>query len=414
MLWLALACTPVDTDSIAQYDALFPDDVCSPEVTVPGPVGAAVVPADRDAPVYGDLPAPFQVRLGLPTSDPSTSRSFTWRTDRETLVSTVEIQGPSGYVGTFAGASFLFDRGDARIHEVHACGLAPGAAYRYRVGGPQAFSTWHEMSTPPSPSTSDSFRFAVVGDCRDHPEVWGMLARAMDQANPDFILFTGDAVSSGSNLSDWDAFFNAAGEQLARRPLLFAHGNHEFLAPDYFAEVSMPGNEQWYDVRWRNAHFVALNDTVVDDADMTTTEPAFMDAAFGGDDPMVWRVTFHHQDLYAITQAHASDLPLRAAWAPVLDRNHVAFDFEGHNHAYERTSPIKADALAPDGKGTTYVVAGGGGAPLYYESVPDQWYANQRHVIHSWVMVDVTPETVTLSAFDVHGRLLDTTTVQHP
>jgi hypothetical protein len=414
MVVLALACAPIDTDSKVASDDLFPDGVCSPEVTVPVPAGADPVRADPDSPVYGDLPAPFQVRLGLSSNDPSTALSFTWRTDRDTLASVVEMQGPDGKMTRFPGASFLFSRGEARIHEVHACGLVPDSRYQYRVGGEQSFSTWKTIETPPSPSTSATFRFAVIGDTRTHPEVWGELSRAIDEADPDVILFTGDAVESGGDLADWDAFFNASGDLLSRRLLLFSHGNHEFLAPDYFAQIAMPGNEQWFDVRWKNLHFVALNDTVMDEDDVLVTQPVFMDTVFAADDADIWRVTFHHQDLYSITAAHESDLTLRHTWGPAFDRNHVAFDFEGHNHVYERTLPIKADALAADGRGTTYVVAGGGGAPLYGEAVSDQWFAFQRHVIHSWVLVDVTDESLTISAHDIYGRTLDVGTIAHP
>lgn len=45
----------------------------------------------------------------------------------------------------------------------------------------------------------------------------------------------------------------------------------------------------------------------------------------------------------------------------------------GHEHNYERISPIKNEKV--DQKGVVYVITGGGGAPLYEKKMDNSWSA---------------------------------------
>jgi hypothetical protein len=72
---------------------------------------------------------------------------------------------------------------------------------------------------------------------------------------------------------------------------------------------------------------------------------------------------------------HASDGGVRAAWGPLFDRYQVDLVLQGHNHAFERTDPIRAGAptraaednaiVYPETDGTVYYTVGSAGRPRY-------------------------------------------------
>ena len=185
----------------------------------------------------------------------------------------------------------------------------------------------------------------------------------MDSYDPDFIVFTGDMIDFGTQQAEWDGWFEAAGDILARKALVAAHGNHEFLAGQYFAQFSLPNNEQWYHVRYGDLELAVLNDTVADSDDVDVKQVAYLNEVFGASDAP-WKAAAHHQALYSTSGTHASNLEGRAAWAPVFDTWGLQLVFAGHNHVYERSVPIRADAEAAEGEGTVYLVSGGAGAGI--------------------------------------------------
>ncbi|MEL6346639.1 MAG: FN3 domain-containing metallophosphoesterase family protein [Myxococcota bacterium] len=248
-------------------------NACDPQVLVPAVLiaGDDSIPADAHADTYGSAPAPVHIRYQWPDKDPSNSAAFLWATDVDTLASIVEI-GPADTFPDGAdrveGYSFLFGTGevgagDHRTHEVRLCGtLEPNTTYSYRVGGEDSWSKTFTFTTPGKPGTFDTFRVAIAGDSRGAYATWETIINKMDAFEPDFIMFSGDMVELGPNQHEWDAWFDASGEILARTPVLAAHGNHEFLAQNYFAQFAFPNNEQWYSVRYGDLLLLSLNDTV--------------------------------------------------------------------------------------------------------------------------------------------------------
>ncbi|MEI8255576.1 MAG: hypothetical protein WCJ30_07880, partial [Deltaproteobacteria bacterium] len=63
----------------------------------------------------------------------------------------------------------------------------------------------------------------------------------------------------------------------------------------------------------------------------------------------------------------ADTLQIRAAWPPVYEQHHVDMVFNGHDHDFEVTHPLRGDGtVAPTGTpGTVYFTAAGAGAQLY-------------------------------------------------
>lgn len=369
---------------------------CNADITVPEGLLSAddPVPATPHEETYGPEPDPFHVHLGLPDSDPSTSVSMLWRTDVDTLASVVEVGPAEGFpegASRVAGASFLFGGGEVgsgsyRVHEVRLCGLlSPDTTYSYRVGGEGGWSETHTFSTAPSPGTAGSYRVAFAGDSRGAYATWQSLLAAMDAEEPDLIVFSGDMVELGSIQAEWDAWFDASGDVLARRLLLAAHGNHEFLAQHYFAQLGLPGNEEWFAVQYGDLLLLTLNDTVRRSEDLAT-QAAWLEAQLGASEAR-WKIANHHRAAYSTCTNHGSNLDVREAWGPAFEAGGVDLVVAGHNHIYERSQPVADGAVQEPGEGVVYVVSGGAGAPLYTGFEPD-WYSAVAEPTEHYVIGD--------------------------
>lgn len=382
----------------------LPDD-CDPVVTRPG----STAPADAHQDVFGADPTPFAVHLSLPGSDASVSGAFLWRTDVDTLASVVELGPVGGAVDRLTGASFRYggvSDDEARIHELKLCRtLAPGTRYQYRVGGDGAFSPWYEFSTPRADARS--VRVAFAGDSRGSYLQWSLLLQGMATTSPDLLLFAGDLVNLGTNQVEWDLWFRAGEEVLPRTLLVPAHGNHEFLATQWFAQWALPGNELWFQVRYGPLHLVVLNDTAT--SDEIAEQATYVEEVLGASDA-TWKVVLHHQSAYASCSRHGSNLTLRDQWTPAFERAGVDFVIGGHNHVYERSYPLLAGVPVDAGPGITYLVTGGAGAPLYptFDDEPFTAVALARE--HA-VVVDLGPDEARFEVRDATGALLDAFTL---
>jgi hypothetical protein len=392
--------------------------------------------------------APEHLHLGWGGS-PASGVAVSWTTDAATKVSEVlygsdaqavaAATGPTAEVKRATGHHLLLGSaqlgGDAvRVHEVHLCGLASSTSYHYKAGGAGAWSDAHRFVTGPAPGTSARFKFAVLGDGRDGPEIWARLEQAVARQGVSFQLYGGDAVNKGSSLRDWSQFFEASsgdfrvGDLLATTPIMVVNGNHEALAPAFVAQFVAPGEQspgeqaagkEWYSFDYGQAHFVGLNDRPLATA-LAASEREWLEADLGRVDrsKTPWIFVVHHTPLYSCGK-HGSNLPLRAAWQPIFDRYRVDVVLAGHDHGYERSKPIRGldgsdGKLAPAGpnavpldeSGTVYVVTAGAGAPLYpvHEGCA---HTERIESVNHYVLVELDGRTLRYAAYRLDGSLLD-------
>ena len=350
-------------------------------ITVPGCGYAVTTPVGAEAPaagtpVFGSDPTPRLIHLSLAT-DPTTSMVVSWRTmDETTEATTIKFGEGTALDQTAEGITFAYQDGFnskdlAREHEVHLCGLKPDTQYSYQVGGTDGsgaahFSPTYTFRTAPDVGADPSAQvvIAIVGDCRGAYDEWGKIVTQVMSRAPDLILFTGDMVELGQVQANWDAYFEAAQPLFASVPMISAMGNHESDAVDYFTQLALPGDEQDFSLDYGHAHIVVLNDSPTDPADITGKAATFLSSDLASHTAATWKLVMHHRALYS-SSTHGSQADVQAAWGPVYDQYAVDFVFNGHDHDYERSKPLKAGVAQTDGSGPVYVVQGGAGADLY-------------------------------------------------
>ncbi len=350
--------------------------------------------------------------VGRPTPSGAT---IGWRTGVATLGS-VEW-GPDASYG------FVLDEpAPARDHALRIEGLPPATTVHYRIlldglpaGGDHAFRT------PPYDPTAPA-RFAVLGDAGTGcQEEFDAIATITAQS-PDFVLHTGDvAYGSGTSGEVKLHFLIPFEDVLDRTPVFPTLGNHDVKTEGGFTLLNalvlptnpVDGTSRFYSFDWGPCHVACLESN--SDLSPTSAQRAWLDADLGATSAR-WKFVFFHHPVYS-SSSHGSTPGLAASLGPVFDAHHVDVVFNGHDHDYERTFPMLADAPTdvvsdPDyanPAGTVHVVTGGGGGSLYPAGT-SSFTAFSESVLHV-VRVDVTVSTLALTGLRFDGTVLDAMTI---
>jgi predicted phosphodiesterase len=244
--------------------------------------------------------------------------------------------------------------------------LERGTGYRYRVEieaspGDTAASAAVRFETLPAPPAP--LRFAVYGDMRypghqAHRAVIESLAREA----PALVINTGDLTDVGSEESNWQRYFDVTAPLGAIAPVIPVLGNHDAarggagaLKTWQLFDMPQPAPPFYTSFDLGGVHFIALDtndgggaqrDWLEDDLARARRHHARAVFAFCHEPP--WSHGLHGDSHRMVRD-----------YAPLLVAGHVDVLFCGHDHIYERGA-----GPTPKGK-LTYIVTGGGGAPLY-------------------------------------------------
>lgn len=291
------------------------------------------------------------------------------------------------------GQNALVSRTGNLQERVQLSGLKPYTRYYYRVlgqdGEPIASASFKTLAGPEHGKIS----FVAWGDNRTNHGIHGQLANLIAGARPDFVLNVGDLVESGRRQADWDTFFVLERELLARAPLFSAIGNHEEDSPLYFSLFSLPGNERWYSFDSGPAHLVAL-DVVFSDFGPGSPQYAWLEKDLAETD-RPWKVVFLHYPPYSFTPFRGGVDSVKQALTPLFEKYDVQLVFSGHNHHYQRNVV----------NGVTYVVTGGGGAPLHPVST-SRWTAYGEET-YQFVKLSIDNGILEASSVRLNGTEFD-------
>lgn len=197
--------------------------------------------------------SPKDIAMSL-YGDAKTTRSFAWYTSNEIpdnapaniLDSIVEVVPADQDFNSAAAMRFVGDPKDTQIlknlnfgsttgsfisHKAIATGLAPGTAYKYRVGSDGNWSQTGRFTT--EGNTENEYDFLYMTDSQgantEDYRVWAnSLKNALDDY-PDarFLVMPGDLVDAGANEGQWSDYFGQPQDLLMNLPLMATIGNHE-------------------------------------------------------------------------------------------------------------------------------------------------------------------------------------------
>jgi predicted MPP superfamily phosphohydrolase len=239
-------------------------------------------------------------------------------------------------------------------------GLAPGTEYKYQVAdASHTFRTAGRGRTP----------FLVIGDTGTGSPEQAALAQLLAKEEASLLVHTGDVAYPVGNTEAYEQryldYYHAI---MPRVPFFPCPGNHDYYetgAAPYFALHDLPRDGvhesehgRYYSFEWGDATFISIdsNDPLNDPvrrARMLT----WLDKTLTESDRF-WRIVYFHHPPFASGPNEEDSLTALARQhiVPILEKHHVPVIFNGHEHSYQRSKPVK---------GAVYYTSGGGGAPLY-------------------------------------------------
>jgi hypothetical protein len=362
--------------------------------------------------------------------DPRRSATIQWRTDANVLNSVLWIAPKQEFfsIGAKAGrridASFselestrIVNDPVIRLHRVRLDDLKPGTDYLYAASadGGGSWTEIREFRTA-AETGGEPYSFVYLGDPQNGLDQWGELLRQADFRHPDarFYMIAGDLVDKGAERDNWDEFFHEGSPVFDESMVVPAIGNHDshgghptlylqqFALPDNGTERLDPGRT--YHVRYQDLLVVVM------DSNYQLIEPElqadWLDRVLAQSDAR-WKVVIYHHPFYA-SRADRDNYPLRETWGPIFDRHNVDIAFQGHDHAYMRTVPMRDHRPAAEGEhGTVYLVAVSG-IKMYEQALPD-FAAFGTTDTRTFQLIEVDPQAGTLDyrAIDTRGEVID-------
>jgi len=346
-----------------------------------------------------------------------TSVTIAWQTD--TAENGSVRYGRTERLGAEKAAS-----GEARNQTVTLSGLRPGTRYFYRVvAGGQALSA-SGVAFETAPPTAEPFRFVAFGDLGRATDAQLQIASRVDALRPDLAIVTGDVIyERGEAESITPQYFRVYRATISRIPFYPTLGNHDvgtFSGQPYLDAFHLPtgpGHERYYSFDYSNAHFTCLEVTR-EDVEPDQEMRAWLDADLAATEK-TWKFVFFHVPMVSNSGSHGDDPTIAAALDPILSARGVDLVFQGHNHFYSRSYPIRRgepvvadqDPRYVNPGAPIYVVTGGGGQTLEPLGPRGREEAFDKSAYHV-VSVNVFRNLLSLTAFEADGTVFDAMTVK--
>jgi hypothetical protein len=272
------------------------------------------------------------------------------------------------------------------------------------------------VPAPVQPLAAGSIRFVVYGDTRGGAETHAQVLDAIARLDPSLVLHSGDlwaGYPGGAGQWRWMVEHNAnLGRLLAGGLFVVARGNHE--APEEYQafapSLSHGSGAERFSFVHGPAFFVVLGMDPAPAVDFLRQELSKPEAAQAS-----WRFVASHFPIYS-GGLHGGQG--NAAIEALCDEHQVAIYFSGHDHLYERSQQIRGQALADSGdalaagRGTVYLVTGGGGAPLYPSERIASTHANAS--VNNFVEVVASARTLRVTAYTPGEEVIDTFSIGAP
>lgn len=272
-------------------------------------------------------------------------------------------------------------------------GLQPTHLYCYQVFDDDiALTEKAPMTTAAAPSDTDHSRFVALGDTGTGGPAQKAIAKWISAQPFDFLLFLGDiAYESGTAQQLQDHFFGIYRDFLRFVPAYPTIGNHERRTRrgrPYFEAFTLPEPERYYSFDWGNVHFVCIDTTQRDSAQLVWLDEDLRT------NKLPWVIVYGHHPMYT-NSLRGAQLWIRRAFSKIIAKYKVDVVLTGHEHQYER---FKIN-------GTNYIVSGGGGGQL------TRFWGTSRaltqYTVHHFLAFDVTAKELDMRVIDISGREIE-------
>lgn len=307
--------------------------------------------------------------------------------------------------------------------------LPAGTSITYRVlvdgevkSGPHTFRTPGLRGTPEGGEAV----IGVVGDMGSGGVNEKANVQRLVEAGAELILTVGDNSYPEGAAAEWDPkFFRPFAPLLPRATLAPAPGDHEYLTPyaqgylDAFELPAQPGGERYYSFDWGDLHVAVVDSNCVDPLEPATSGCSGAEMVSWLEDDLSrsdapWKIVTMHRAALA-TGAYGHSAKVANALMPIFERTGVDLVFQGHNHFYERSWPVRGGEVVKqdyrEAGAPVYVTSGGSGDWVYESKGAQPSWSAFRVTAYQHALLTLSGGTLRVDAVQVDGKVLDSFTL---
>lgn len=298
------------------------------------------------------------------------------------------------------------DRAEFDQYDTRAPGLEPATIYCYSIlSDHETLLEPTGFRTAPATGAGDGIRIAVIGDLGTRTSDQLMIRDELENIAYDLVLVAGDLAYETGTLEDHEQnFFGVYGDLMRSIPFFVISGNHDYASDgSVFREVfslfengGPNGVERWYSFDWGPVHVAALDTELIG-----PEQAAWLDADLAATD-QPWRIVLMHRPAFS-SGWHGSTQSVQEHFVPVFERHGVQLAIAGHDHDFERTTPIN---------GVTYIVIGSSGRGT--RAVGASSFTAYSEAVAHFGHMTIGDGTMRINAIDATGSDFDSAEVsQH-
>lgn len=308
-------------------------------------------------------------------------------------------------------------------------GLKPDTKYAYRINGDTATRYFH---TAPA---DGCFTAAIISDFHCYPPIPGRQRAAMEMLDAlrgvseedfDMIIHLGDICAWGGSYSFWRQLYDEP--YFKNYAWAGLNGNHDDMdrtgkknSNQFFKNANaapLNGYEGQggvcYYFKYGDALFIALNSEAMRTDEGLARARAWVEKTLKKEKAKYVVVMEHYQWFFG-QSGKDSQYP---RWRELFDKYGVELALGGNNHRYVSTPPLRDGHVVAPGQGTVYIQTpssdddrGEAIGELEYNAdiIKERW-AEGPHTVGAMLM-QVTPESMTLTLYDRHGNVVDSNVV---
>lgn len=389
--------------------------VSSPQMSIPYKVKFNVNQKKESNTGYPD-----EITLSW-TGDPKTTETVSWRTTSDITQEYIQYIPTSNFYGDFNRAQQI-NAAESALYtgynhfEATLTGLSPNTRYIYRIGKE---GTWSEPATFITAGTENKFSFLYMGDVQEGYSDWGTMLNSAYTENPDlkFGLLGGDLINDGDSSDECHQFLSNASPVFNQISLMPARGNHEEISTVLWNSLPVPQNGpegykgRFYSFDYGNCHIAVLDSNHMlspSDTDYVKITTWLQNDLKNSNQR--WKfVVLHHPPYPVVSDGNVKNI--QNYWIPIFEQCNVDVVFNGHQHVYMRTKPMKEGKVQESGNGVIYVM-GNAGTKYYAAGSNCNYISKEIANVSNYQIINIDQDTFTLTSKEAGGQIIDSFTIK--
>lgn len=236
---------------------------------------------------------------------------------------------------------------------------------------------------------------AIYGDTRTNSEIHSQVVLEIAGWKPGIAFHSGDLSQRGQTQAEYDRWksISAPLSELCR--IYPAKGNHERDRELFLANFPYLNGSSWYSLEQDSIKFVVLDST----EDLSPGSPQYQYLALQLAQTGLPIVIIMHHPVFSSGE-HGDELSLGLFLPGLFEDSRVKLVISGHEHSYERL----------EYGGISYLVSGGGGAPLR-DAATEHPYSKIFVKKHNYIIAQRDKDELFISVYSLGRELIESITI---